>query len=62
MSNADIQTILDHMNGVEERINQRIDGIESDIVSLRFFMQGLATSVKNLEDRINDLGIEVAGK
>lgn len=61
MSNSEMEKILTAIDGLEERVNQKVvgleermskrfDGIETDIVGVRFFMQGLASSVKNLEN------------
>ena len=67
MSNSEMEKILTSISSLEGKINERIikleermserfDKIEANITEMRFFMQGLASSVTNLENRVT--GVE----
>ncbi len=55
MSDKQLQTILDSINKLEEKVNLRFDKIETNIVEMKHFMQGLASRLDGVETRLGNL-------
>ena len=55
MSDKQLQAILDSINKLEERVNERFDKIETNIVEMKHFMQGLASRLDSVETRLGNL-------